>query len=95
MRTIRIKDKEYNVSSAWAPLIDGSCGIVLLDKMPISQIETEFSGANEIHFHDPITGDAVFRGYTVLDSIHENIIPDAIYIRLRKPSDEELKDVAT
>lgn len=70
MRTITTSTgKTYDVDYAWAPLMDGSCQIMLQDNRPLSTIATEFEELTNIHFVDTETGEADYTGYSVLFSI--------------------------
>ena len=70
MRTIKTsKGKTFDVEYAWAPTMDGACGIGLLDTRPLHRIAADFSGLTHIHFTDTETGEWDFDGYTVLSMI--------------------------
>lgn len=82
MRTITTsKGKTYTVISAWAPsVIDGSCGIQLLDARRLPEIAAEFDGLTHIHFSDSQTGEYDFDGYTQLVSIRRK--DDVCHLKL-------------
>lgn len=85
MRTITTnKGKTYEVDYAWAPLMNGSCGISLKDARPISEIVPEFDGLTHIHMVDEGVGEYDFDGYTRLEEIRAQDQHGNVYIRLAK-----------
>lgn len=70
MRTITTsKGNEYEVQYAYAPLMDGSCGIALDDTRRLSEVAGEFDGLKSIHLVDTDVGESTFDGYTELTQI--------------------------
>ena len=68
MRTVKTKNGTYTVDYAWAPLMNGSCGISLHDSRRASEIAREFDGLEWIEYFDDETMSSPvrFEGYTRL-----------------------------
>lgn len=74
MRIVKTKNGTYTVDYAWAPLMNGSCGISLRDQRRLPEIASEFDGLSRIEFLDTETmiTPVLFEGYTKLWSIANN-----------------------
>lgn len=63
------KGLTYEVTTAFAPLYDGSCVISLHDNRRLPEIAEEFDGLTTMHLIDTDVGEADFDGYNTLMSI--------------------------
>lgn len=63
------KGLTYEVDYAWAPLLDGTCRIQMIDDRPLSVIAPEFEGLSSIHYSESSTGEYEYDGYDILSGI--------------------------
>lgn len=83
IRITTSEGKTYDAAYAWAPLLDGSCGISLQDERPLWKIAKEFDGLSGIHCVDTEAGlEYDFDGYTKLTKVERN--GDNVTLRLEK-----------